>query len=307
MARSEARVFTSIWSDPAFTALKPTVQRCYMFLLSQPDLSLAGVLPLRRKGWAHNTAEGLTEAALRRDLDALTTAGFIIVDEDTEELFVRSLVRRDRVLRAPKLIKPLAAAVGLIKSAAIKESLLGELERARGEEVAWSASEELRGPVHAGKGIARILDQVDLLIKALYPQVDTLSDTVCQEMGIGSRGKGKGEELTSTAVQRRRACRIPEDFKTTKWITPDLVAWAAERAPHVDPRLETEKFINHWKGKAGKDAVKLDWPATWRNWMLNAEERAPRFNGNGHHPAPPVPTDERRADSVRLAAKWAGQ
>jgi hypothetical protein len=52
-----------------------------------------------------------------------------------------------------------------------------------------------------------------------------------------------------------------------------MVAWARERVPTVDGRVETEKFVNYWRGKAGKDATKLDWPATWRNWMLNAAER----------------------------------
>jgi len=310
VSRSEARVFTAIWNDLEFTALAPATQRLYLFLLSQPDLSLAGLLPLRRKGWAHNTAEGLTETALKRDLDRLQDAGFVVVDEDTEELLVRSLVRRDRVLRAPKLIKPLTAAAGMIKSPRIRRVLLGELERARGEELEWTAAEAARGPVHAGKGIARIIDDVDLLIKSLYPQVDrvsgTLADGASQETGIGSRGKGKGEELTCTDVRSGRASRIPEDFSTTKWITPDLVAWAAERAPHVDHRLETEKFCNYWTSKAGKDACKLDWVATWRNWMLTAEERAPRFGGNGHVAAP-VPTAERQSDSQRLAAKYAGQ
>lgn len=69
---------------------------------------------------------------------------------------------------------------------------------------------------------------------------------------------------------QKRGTRLPDDFA----VTPDMVAWARERVPHVDGRHETEKFINHWRGKSGKDATKLDWQATWRNWMLRASERA---------------------------------
>ena len=83
-------------------------------------------------------------------------------------------------------------------------------------------------------------------------------------------------------VPRKRGTRIPEDFNTKKWITQDLAAWARTRAPHVDHRLETEKFVNYWEAKAGKDATKLDWVKTWQNWMLTAEERASHGNGNGH-------------------------
>jgi hypothetical protein len=81
----------------------------------------------------------------------------------------------------------------------------------------------------------------------------------------------KEEKKTSSSSPRKRGTRIPDDFTAT----PDMVAWARDRVPHVDGRTETEKFINYWKAKSGAGATKVDWPATWRNWMLNAAERAP--------------------------------
>lgn len=67
----------------------------------------------------------------------------------------------------------------------------------------------------------------------------------------------------------KRGTRIPDDFR----VTPGMVAWARERVPTVDGRTETEKFVNYWSAKAGRDAVKLDWEATWKNWMLTAAGR----------------------------------
>lgn len=64
----------------------------------------------------------------------------------------------------------------------------------------------------------------------------------------------------------KRATRISDDFQ----VTEAMKQWAAEKAPHADLNLETEKFINFWIAKSGKDATKMDWPATWRNWILNA-------------------------------------
>ena len=32
---------------------------------------------------------------------------------------------------------------------------------------------------------------------------------------------------------------------------------------------EFEKFRNYWQAKPGAGAIKLDWNATWRNWLLN--------------------------------------
>src|SRR6202035_235613 len=102
-SRSEARIFTSIWADPAFLALPQAEQRMYMFLLSQPDLSFCGVLPLRERKWARSAA-GLTVQGVRDALTALTRTAppFIIMDVDTQELMVRSLMRRDKVLKSPK-------------------------------------------------------------------------------------------------------------------------------------------------------------------------------------------------------------
>jgi hypothetical protein len=71
---------------------------------------------------------------------------------------------------------------------------------------------------------------------------------------------------------RRRATRIPENFS----VDADMVTWARKNAPHVDGRIETEQFRDYWQAKSGKDATKLDWPATWRTWMRRAEQNAGR-------------------------------
>jgi hypothetical protein len=95
----------------------------------------------------------------------------------------------------------------------------------------------------------------------------------------------------------KKGARIPDDFQ----VTTAMVKWAGERAPSVDGRLETTKFINYWQAKAGKDALKLSWRRTWQNWMLSAEQRAPQARqsgGLGPAYAPPsnapanIPRDE---------------
>jgi hypothetical protein len=40
--------------------------------------------------------------------------------------------------------------------------------------------------------------------------------------------------------------------------------------------VESEKFKNYWAAKTGQGATKLDWDATWRNWIISTVER---FNG----------------------------
>lgn len=72
------------------------------------------------------------------------------------------------------------------------------------------------------------------------------------------------EELCSS---KKKGCRIPDDFM------PDI-AWAkAQGLPEQSALLEAEKFRNFWQAKSGAGATKLDWPATWRSWVLNSLER----------------------------------
>ena len=69
-------------------------------------------------------------------------------------------------------------------------------------------------------------------------------------------------------VPRKRATRIPDPFI----VTAEMKEWAAERVPLVVVKESTERFVNHWRAKAGRDATKLDWPATWRNWLIKDQD-----------------------------------
>lgn len=66
------------------------------------------------------------------------------------------------------------------------------------------------------------------------------------------------------AKPKRRA-RLPNPFN----LTPAMREWAVERAPAVNLALETERFVNYYRGN-GKTMA--DWCATWRNWMLKAQD-----------------------------------
>jgi hypothetical protein len=62
-----------------------------------------------------------------------------------------------------------------------------------------------------------------------------------------------------------RASRLPTD-----WTLPDDWAqWAKTERPDLDPAKTAEAFADYWHAKAGKDATKVDWRATWRSWVRN--------------------------------------
>ncbi|NAS22464.1 hypothetical protein GT755_12305 [Herbidospora sp. NEAU-GS84] len=130
MPRTEARIFTTIWDDPDYLKLPPGPQRLYLFLISQPDLSYCGLIALRARRWAQK-APGLTPADVLEDLLVLAEGErpFVLVDEDTEEVLVRSLVRRDRVYKQPNVLKSARESASLIESPMLRAALRAELQR----------------------------------------------------------------------------------------------------------------------------------------------------------------------------------
>lgn len=85
---------------------------------------------------------------------------------------------------------------------------------------------------------------------------------------------------TGASPPNPRASRLPDEFL----LTPEMKAWAATECPHIDVRTETATFCDYWRAESGARARKLDWTATWRNWLRRAEGRRPATNGNGSHP-----------------------
>jgi outer membrane protease len=64
----------------------------------------------------------------------------------------------------------------------------------------------------------------------------------------------------------KRGTRLDEDWRPSE----ETRDWTLERLSSQDAATELEKFRNHWISKTGRDATKLDWDRTWRNWVLNS-------------------------------------
>lgn len=94
MAREYARLMTAIWRNQEFRALDAAEQRLYLLLVTQPDISAAGLLPLRVRRWAE-MAKDTTPDAIVAALRMLDAGRFVVVDFDTEEVLVRAFVRWD--------------------------------------------------------------------------------------------------------------------------------------------------------------------------------------------------------------------
>lgn len=83
-----------------------------------------------------------------------------------------------------------------------------------------------------------------------------------------SRGEERREEsLGRAAATPRTGARKGTPIPTPFPVTPEMVAWARENVPNLDHKAVTDRFADYWAGVAGPKGIKLDWVATWRNWL----------------------------------------
>lgn len=77
------------------------------------------------------------------------------------------------------------------------------------------------------------------------------------------------EKEIPKGISKKKASRLSED-----WVLPsEWFEWALSQGLSADQVYgQAERFRDYWIAKAGKDAAKLDWNATWRNWIRNASK-----------------------------------
>jgi hypothetical protein len=88
-----------------------------------------------------------------------------------------------------------------------------------------------------------LTEQNQRLAPNVAPETETETD-------IPSFAKSRGARFT--------LAQLPEDWR----------GYCKNKRPDLDPETVFELFRNHWIAKPGKDGVKADWTATWRNWVL---------------------------------------
>lgn len=195
MPRTEARIFSSIWRDGDFLQLPAGAQRLYLFLLSQDDLTLCGVLALREARWAGKAAD-TTRESVDADLDALERQRFVLTDRSAGELLIRSLMRRDEVWKQWPLLEAARKSSATVQSEPIRHALAEELKRIRAScDVRGKASEVLD---HFMADIADenfLPDQSDN-----HPDEQGASGVIAERSRSDREVQGKGERGSPTGT-----------------------------------------------------------------------------------------------------------
>lgn len=90
--------------------------------------------------------------------------------------------------------------------------------------------------------------------------------------GVQKTPNGGSPEPSGTVKEPsvgRRGSRLPEDWS----LTPEYRRAAADIGlSEFEAQRQAEIFRDYWRSKAGREASKLDWLATWRNWCRKSRE-----------------------------------
>lgn len=107
----------------------------------------------------------------------------------------------------------------------------------------------------------------------------------------------------ATRSDRSRASRLPSDWVLPKswgdWALAERPDWTADTVRKV-----ADQFRDHWLSKGGADARKVDWEATWRNWV----RREKSLSGAGNSKTGAAPANRQEALEARnqqVAQRWA--
>jgi hypothetical protein len=127
MAR-HTRVYASIWDDPDFLALKVSEQHAYFLLMSNKGLSRCGVITYIPSRFEHLSTD-MSAKRFAVAVHGLRGARFVILDERTQELLVRTHVRHDGVLDRVNMGKACGTAFEAVVSHEIRSAIGDELAR----------------------------------------------------------------------------------------------------------------------------------------------------------------------------------
>lgn len=266
MARTHGRIYSSAWSDDDWRALTADAQWLYGQLVSQRDLTAAGVVPLSERRWAKSAAD-MTPARITAALTALERDRFVVVDEDSEEILIRSFARLETQWANGKRVEALISAIGAIHSKVLVTALADELRRL--DDLPARLVERLP---------ERLAERSPVPENALFRRLPSVVTEVLNDVdGIRETGDGIRESAVATRpAPRQRGTRLPEEFE----LTSEMKAWALTEG-HSPPFVlaATAKFVDYWRSVPGQKGVKLDWAGTWRNWVRTEAERAPARAG----------------------------
>ncbi len=163
---SYARIWREINSDADFTALSFDAQAFYVRIaLVEPSVNKCGVGDWRPSRLTVR-APDLTVDRIMAAAYELEQAGYLLFDLATEEYLIRSLIRREEIIRNPKASVTLVENYAAVYSPILRAAIVSEVQRERKENPNYSGWTST-----AADRLTRILESKNLETVGYEPQI----------------------------------------------------------------------------------------------------------------------------------------
>lgn len=277
MAKDFATVNMGIWGDPDFRGLPAIPQHLYLALWTSPGLSYCGVHDWRPGRLAAMSA-GSTAETVRAAAACLAARHFLVIDEETEEVLVRSWMRFDGLMKQPRMAISCINAFADVSSNTLREVIVHELNKIKGLHGDYTCWNDER--------VAKVLAYPSADPKALPTPDDPFGGELTPDSDMRlplSLGQTRGGVETpptpapapapasSTPApsasrkddgRKRPARELPDDWK------PNAKHESYAATNGLDLDLEAERFRNHAEAN---DRRLANWDAGFSNWLTKAD------------------------------------
>jgi hypothetical protein len=167
MAREHARIWLDINDDDDFQGLSFDAQGFYTrIVLTEPTLNYCGVFDWRPQRLTVR-APDLTLTRILSCAAELEVANYLLFDLETEEAMARSYIRRDELIRNPKMAATVIKAYPAVASKTLRAAVITEIRRIRDEHPdysSWSHKD-------TADGLSRLLSKTPLREGDYQPQI----------------------------------------------------------------------------------------------------------------------------------------
>ena len=282
MPRDRANIRTNIWASTDWRRLTKGAQQLYMMLLSHPDLSYAGVCDWRPGRLAQMTT-GETSESVTRDADELQRHHFVLRDDVTEEVCIRSFLKHDGLLRHPQLSVSFANAYAAVASPTIREVIAHEAQKLHLSEpslVAWTKHQ-----------VRTILSEPARDLKA-NPVGAEPAPQPAPRLGASSirpRGATTTTSTTTATEEPLSPAKADDDghLIPSDW-APNQKHRDKAKSLNIDVDRQAERFVEH----ANRTVRRLkNWNTGFTNWLnkqavFTQQRAASPTAGQAQAPAP---------------------
>lgn len=87
------------------------------------------------------------------------------------------------------------------------------------------------------------------------------------QVRLGKDSLGKDSQVKE---KQNKGSRLSDDWVPSK----EYLEFCRETRPDLNPLLIAEEFKDYWISVAGSKGIKLNWSATWRNWVRNQRNQS---------------------------------